>query len=221
MPQSNRAAQPSAGPHSARNWQRARAIVMHYGANSMAYQILNPGMQWWFSTTTDAVVGYRMAAGYAVVAGEPVCHPLQQVHVAREFAVAMAPHPICYFGSEPAFAQHLQSALPCDVMWLGMQPWWQPAVWHRRVWAKQSLRALFSYARRRGVVVPSAGSSTRCCSSARWSCTGWRPISGRGPGLLAQPCWATRACASSSTPRRCARPTRRTARPARPQADGP
>lgn len=154
MPQSKHAAFPrNQIAHEERDWHRARAIVMHYGSNSMAYQILNPGMQWWFSASTDAVIGYRLAAGYVVVAGEPVCHPLQQVDVAREFATAMAPHTICYFGSEPAFAHNLQAVLPCDVMWLGMQPWWQPAVWRQRVWAKQSLRALFSYARRRGVQV--------------------------------------------------------------------
>lgn len=136
-----------------RAWQRARALVMHHGLNSMAYQILNPGMLLWFSTQTDAVVGYQYAAGYVVVAGEPVCHPLQQVAVAHEFARAVAPHAVCYFGSELAFAQRLQEAQYCDVMWLGMQPWWNPTVWRQRVWAKQSLRALFSYARRKGVRV--------------------------------------------------------------------
>ena len=55
--------------------QRARDLVLRWGWNAMAYQILNPGMRLWFSRDGEGVAGYVRAAHYRVVAGAPVCPP--------------------------------------------------------------------------------------------------------------------------------------------------
>src|SRR6478609_4116448 len=52
---------------------RARGLVLQYGWNATAYQIVNPGFEHWFSANGDAVVGFVRAAGACVVAGAPVC----------------------------------------------------------------------------------------------------------------------------------------------------
>ncbi|MFT3788228.1 MAG: phosphatidylglycerol lysyltransferase domain-containing protein [Tepidisphaeraceae bacterium] len=50
-----------------------RDLVMRYGWNAMAFQIVNRGIEHWFSERGDAVIGYARAAGTRVVAGAPVC----------------------------------------------------------------------------------------------------------------------------------------------------
>src|SRR5688572_18803515 len=51
----------------------AREIVIRYGWNATSYQILNPGIDLWFSPRHQAVVGYTRSAGTLLVAGAPVC----------------------------------------------------------------------------------------------------------------------------------------------------
>lgn len=52
---------------------RAHALVMAHGRNATAYQILNPGIRYWFSVSNDAVAGYVKQGGWLLAAGEPVC----------------------------------------------------------------------------------------------------------------------------------------------------
>ena len=56
--------------------EHARELVMLHGWNATAYQIVNPGMTLWFSSTADAVVGYVERGRTRVVAGSPVCAEL-------------------------------------------------------------------------------------------------------------------------------------------------
>ena len=63
-------AQPARLPHKV---QSARELVMRYGWNATAYQILNPGIQHWFHPNGEAVVGYLRKHRYLLVAGAPVC----------------------------------------------------------------------------------------------------------------------------------------------------
>ena len=47
-------------------------LVLQYGWNATAYQIINPGIRRWFSSDQDAVIGYVEHYGVRVVAGAPV-----------------------------------------------------------------------------------------------------------------------------------------------------
>src|ERR1700735_1612088 len=51
---------------------RARELVVEYGWNSTSYQILNPGIELWFSSRSRAVMGYTRRAGMLVAAGSAV-----------------------------------------------------------------------------------------------------------------------------------------------------
>ena len=53
--------------------QRARKLVLKYGWNATAYQIVNPGITHWFSSSGDAMIGYVRKNHVRVVAGAPVC----------------------------------------------------------------------------------------------------------------------------------------------------
>src|SRR5262245_66490610 len=55
--------------------RQARELVLRYGWNATAYQIINPGIELWFSPICEAVVGFVRARNTLVVAGAPVCAP--------------------------------------------------------------------------------------------------------------------------------------------------
>src|SRR6476469_2178183 len=63
----------------------ARSLVLRYGWNATAYQLLNPGIQLWFSGAGDGVVGFVRHGRTRVVAGAPVCAPERLAAVAEEF----------------------------------------------------------------------------------------------------------------------------------------
>src|SRR6185295_6789226 len=81
---------------------RARRLVLAYGWNATAYQILNPGIDHWFSAAGDAVVGYVRRHRVRVVAGAPVCAEDRLAGVVDEFGAAARLHGdrVCYFGAE-------------------------------------------------------------------------------------------------------------------------
>lgn len=87
------------GFHSER-LRRARELVLRYGWNATAYQIINPGMELWFSPTCEAVVGFVRAHNTLVVAGAPVCAGERLAEVATEFeqAARRDGKRVCYWG---------------------------------------------------------------------------------------------------------------------------
>jgi phosphatidylglycerol lysyltransferase len=142
--------------------RRARALVLRFGWNAMAYQILNPGMRLWFSAGGEGVAGYVRAGGYRVVAGAPVAPPERLAEVAAEFAAdtRRARQRLCYFGAQDRMLELLPAERgPASALLLGAQPVWNPARWNAIVPAKASLRAQLARARNKGVTVrPSASS---------------------------------------------------------------
>ncbi|HEU5089556.1 MAG TPA: phosphatidylglycerol lysyltransferase domain-containing protein, partial [Roseiflexaceae bacterium] len=132
-----------------------RALVLQYGWNSMAYQILNPGIRRWFSTQFDAVIGYVEAGGYRVVAGAPVCAPECLSDVATAFAedTQRAGKRLCYFGAQERLISSMEWCTPASALLLGAQPSWDPAGWPAIIGGKASLRAQLSRARNKHVEI--------------------------------------------------------------------
>src|SRR5690349_12283396 len=54
---------------SARDVRKAQELVRQWGWNATAYQIVNPGIEHWFSRGGDAVIGFVRRHGVRVVAG--------------------------------------------------------------------------------------------------------------------------------------------------------
>src|SRR5918911_2437382 len=81
---------------------RARELVMVYGWNATAYQIVNPGMTLWFADYGDGVIGYVEHGRTRVVAGAPVCAPERLAAVVSEFEQQCSDcrRRVCYFGAE-------------------------------------------------------------------------------------------------------------------------
>lgn len=135
--------------------ERARDLVLRWGWNAMAYQILNPGMRLWFSAGGEGVVGYVCANDYRVVAGAPVCPPERLAETVAEFAAdtRRARQRLCYFGAQDVMLKLLVEHGPGSALLLGAQPVWSPAHWSAILAGKASLRAQLARARNKGVTV--------------------------------------------------------------------
>ena len=134
---------------------RARELILAYGWNATAYQILNPGIQHWFSRLGDAVIGFVTQAGTRVVAGAPVCSAERLPAVVDEFgaSAAAAGEHVCYFGAGSRLEGLLIPTGRWSVASLGAQPSWDPAGWPEIVAARASLRAQLNRARNKHVRV--------------------------------------------------------------------
>jgi len=134
---------------------KARAIVMKYGWNSSAYQILNKGMLLWFSKQTEAVIGYQDFGTYRIVAGAPVCALSDLPTIIEEFKVEArsVDKNTCYFCAGSRLAALLSTVNTKNSIILGAEPVWNPADWYSTIHAKPSLRAQIARAINKGVTV--------------------------------------------------------------------
>src|SRR6476661_5947880 len=134
---------------------RARALVLRYGWNATAYQIVNPGIEHWFSRGGDAVIGFVRQYGVRVVAGAPVCdnERLPEVVTEWERDAAEAGDRACYFGAAGRVQSLLEGAPGYATVVLGAQPVWRPAEWAEIIAGHAGLRAQLHRARNKGVTV--------------------------------------------------------------------
>lgn len=151
---------------------RARALVLRHGWNATAYQILNPGIAYWFSSSGDAVVGYSRYRGVYVVAGDPVCAARRLPDVVAEFEREVRAHGrhVCYFGASERLERLLRSDTTRAVVILGGNPEWNPSGWAAIVASRASLRAQLHRARNKEVTVREWGVARAQQSAELWRC---------------------------------------------------
>jgi phosphatidylglycerol lysyltransferase len=133
----------------------AREIVIAHAWNSTSYQILNPGMQYWFSAAHSAVVGYTRRDHMLLAAGSPICSPEALLSVCSEFeAFAKAQGcGVCYVCAEERLRAVLLAASRYAAIAVGAQPVWNPHTWPAMVRHRASLRAQLHRAKNKGVEV--------------------------------------------------------------------
>jgi phosphatidylglycerol lysyltransferase len=134
---------------------RVRELVLSYGWNSTSYQIINPGIDHWFSAKGDAVVGYVKCHNAYIVAGAPVCAKDRLPEVAAEFenVAGRERARVCYFGAEARLESLYDETNDHSMLLLGVQPAWQPSNWSAMLSKNSSLRAQINRARNKGGVV--------------------------------------------------------------------
>jgi phosphatidylglycerol lysyltransferase len=134
---------------------RARDLVMRFGWNAAAYQILNPDIEHWFTSDGEGCVGYVRRAGVRVVAGAPVCAEDRLAAVAAEFERDSSRHnvTVCYFGATDRLRSALLALPAHSEVPIGAQPGWDPASWEGILKRNRSLRAQLNRARNKGVAV--------------------------------------------------------------------
>lgn len=136
-------------------FRKARELVLRYGWNTTCFQIVNPGIEYWFGEDGGSVVGFVTSGGVRVVAGAPVSakQDLPQVTSAFENDSALQGLRVCYFGAEARLESVLHDDPTHSNILLGAQPVWQPAEWPGIVSRNASIRAQLNRARNKGVIV--------------------------------------------------------------------
>jgi phosphatidylglycerol lysyltransferase len=135
--------------------EQARRLVLAHGWNATAYQILNPGIELWFSPDNAGVVGFVRYGGTRVVAGAPVCDFSRLDEIAARFLDDSHRNGerVCYFGA----GDRLDARFSNDPQWsrvlLGAQPVWDPHRWPGAIARRPSLRAQFNRARNKAVQI--------------------------------------------------------------------
>ena len=135
--------------------ERARALILRYGWNATAYQLLNPGIDLWFPRAGDGVIGFVRYRRTRVVGGAPVCDLSRLSEIAEEFAsdARVEGLHVCYFGAGERLESQYASRNGWSRVLLGAQPVWHPRNWSSCVGRRSSLRAQFNRARNKGVAV--------------------------------------------------------------------
>lgn len=135
--------------------RRVRELVLSYGWNTTAYQILNPGISHWFAAAGDAVIGYVKRHGVRIVAGAPVCPEERLADVVAEFERASAASRlrVCYFCAESRVEAALSHSGRHSMVLMGAQPAWRPQAWPRIYEHHGSLKAQLNRARNKAVTV--------------------------------------------------------------------
>lgn len=137
------------------DFRRARDLVMNYGWNSTCFQIVNPGIEYWFGPDGESVVGYVSSGNVRVVAGAPVCPVKDLRNITAEFESNAAEDnkSVCYFGAEGRLESLLRDAADHSFVLLGAQPVWHPKEWDGIVSQHSSLRAQINRAKNKRVTV--------------------------------------------------------------------
>lgn len=139
----------------ARDFERARELVLQYGWNTTCFQIVNPGIEYWFGGDGASVVGYVTSGKSRVVAGAPVCSGASLPAVVEAFESDARANGlgVCYFGAEARLEGVFRDAKDHARVLLGAQPVWHPANWPKITAGRASLRAQFNRARNKGVSI--------------------------------------------------------------------
>ena len=140
---------------------KARELVMAHGHNATACQILNPGIDYWFSVRLDAVVGYVRRGSWLLVAGEPVCASAALSGVVEEFEAFTRDRglQLCYVCAADSLrdllTQSTTRAHTHSSITIGAQPVWNPSHWPAIVRSRSSLRAQLRRSINKGVKIES------------------------------------------------------------------
>lgn len=130
--------------------QRALALLKRYGHNTMSFQILEPGLGYWFDGD-EACVAYADTGGAWVVAGAPIAPPERDADVIAGFLehARSRGKRVRFFGLE----RDLSGETDLACMPVGEQPEWDPREWPAILKKKRSLREQLRRARAKGVRV--------------------------------------------------------------------
>ncbi len=133
----------------------ASELVLAYGWNSTSCQILNPGIDHWFSDKVRAVVGYTRRHSLLVVAGAPVCALPVLAEACAEFEAFAGAQGcrVCYVCAEERLHGLFAASPNHAAIAIGAQPVWDPRSWRQTVRARASLRAQLNRSRNKGVVI--------------------------------------------------------------------
>jgi phosphatidylglycerol lysyltransferase len=132
--------------------QRILALLRQHGREATCFQILEPGLSYWFhegAEQQDAVIAYADVGGAWVTVGEPVCAPerMTEVVAAFERTAREQDKRLRFFHVSESFT----GATGLRSTHIGEQPVWDPSAWPQTLSHHRSLREQLKRAQNKGV----------------------------------------------------------------------
>lgn len=130
-------------------------LLRKYGRNVYSFEVLEPGLSYWFNASADAVVAYVEQGWHWVAAGGPICPRENLTAIILEFAAAAKAHKrkAAFFGVSDRFVSALPEASSFDWLQIGEQPLWDPRRWSESWEKSRKVRNRVSRAVREGIEV--------------------------------------------------------------------
>jgi phosphatidylglycerol lysyltransferase len=156
--------------------ERARQLILEHGWNTTAYQILNPGLEHWFSSAHSAVVGFVRQPWRWIAGGAPVCALEDLSAVAAEFETAARREGchVCYVCAAERLRYLYRDSRHHSLITIGAQPVWNPRDWSARATQYASVRTQLNRARNKGVsIVAWPAEQARDSAGLRMCLTDW------------------------------------------------
>jgi phosphatidylglycerol lysyltransferase len=127
---------------------RVLALLQRFGREATSFQILEPGLTYWFFDDL-AVVAYTDLGSAWVAAGEPVCEPARTAEIVARFrsAAEQAGRRVRFFHVSHEFTERAGLAYTH----VGELPTWDPSAWQATLQGAKSLREQLRRARNKGV----------------------------------------------------------------------
>lgn len=128
---------------------RVLELLRRYGHETTSFQLLEPGLDYWFCD--EACLAYADTGGAWVVAGAPLAARQRRPEVMTRFAEAAraARKRVRFFGIEDVVA----TPSSFGTLHVGEQPVWDPQLWTESLRRKRSLREQLRRSRAKGVIV--------------------------------------------------------------------
>lgn len=135
--------------------QEVKEHILRHGWNSTCWQVLNKGLNIWWSEDREALVGYVISGRLAISAGAPICSEniLPQTIIDWETFLEKEGLTACYFGAESRLQAILENTPGSCFASMGSQPEWNSGGFVKSFCTSASLRAQISRAANKGVTV--------------------------------------------------------------------
>jgi len=136
-------------------------LLRKFGRNAYSFEVLEPGLSYWFCTDGDGVVAYVDRGFHWVALGGPICPRERLLQISTEFVAAAAQHrkAVAFFAVSDRFTQALGKDSGFDWLQIGEHPCWDPRRW-AEIWEKAGkVRNRVKRAKREGISVRHAAFS--------------------------------------------------------------
>ncbi len=134
--------------------QHLKKLLTLYGRNVHSFQVLEPGLEVWFSSDGEGAVAYLDAGGYRVALGAPLGPDARRLDLSLEFdrEARREGRKAVFFGVSERYWQALSES-GFDALKVAEQPLWSPAHWQRRLSRNRRLRNRIGRCAREGVTI--------------------------------------------------------------------
>lgn len=155
--------------------QQLKKLLTLYGRNVHSFQVLEPGLEFWFSSTGEGAVAYLDTGGYRVALGAPLGPDSKRLELSLEFDrdAQKAGRQTVFFGVSERYWQGL-SGSGFDALKVAEQPLWEPAHWQECLSQNRRLRNRIRRCAREGVVIESQRLEQLNKSELEALCRSWQ-----------------------------------------------